>query len=240
MEPLINTVRFVLVGTLYPGNIGSAARAMKTMGFSQLYLVNPKEFPSEKALRMATEAADVLERAIVVDSLDQALDDCVLTVATSTRSRSGHWPILNPSEAAVKLNTAVLSGPVALVFGPEPSGLSSRDLYQCQFQATIPTSAACSSLNLAQAVQIFAYALFNAAPEQPVEPPVLATHQQLQHFFRSSQNVLESINFPKGDSDGLMVKLKRLLGHQQWAAKDLHLLQGIMERIVQKLERSKE
>ena len=152
-----HSIRIVLVGTSHPGNIGSTARAMKTMGLSKLYLVTPEAFPHPKAIGMAAGADDVLVDAIVVDSLELALQGCHLIIATSARPRGLSLPGLLPSESAELVASLPDNTEVAFVFGREYAGLTNAELLHCHYHVHIPASEVYSSLNLSQAVQIIAY-----------------------------------------------------------------------------------
>jgi len=188
LREFLRPVRIVLVDTALPENIGSAARAMKTMGLSDLALVRPKLFPDQRANALAAGADDVLEQARVVDSLTAAIGDCVHAVGCTARLRDISLPMFEPAEAAATVLSQLPRGPVALVFGAERTGLTNEDLSRCDAAVHIPTEADFSSLNLAQAVQVLAYCIRNAAltvralPVIPVEqredPP--ATIEQME------------------------------------------------------------
>jgi tRNA/rRNA methyltransferase len=150
-------VRFVLCRPSHPGNIGAAARAMKTMGFDDLRLVAPERYPAKEAQWMATHAVDVLEKAVVHGSLVDAIQDCTAAFAMSARGREWSPQVLDARTAASK--AAQMQGPVAFVFGNETAGLTNDEMFACQFLVHIPASKAFSSLNLAQAVQVVAYEL---------------------------------------------------------------------------------
>ena len=154
---LLDRVRIVLVNTSDCRNIGSAARAMKTMGLSQLVLVDPIEMPNGQAQALAAGATDVLANAKVVSTLSEAIEDCGLVVGTSARSRTLPWPMLEPRGCGEKLVAEANEYPVALVFGRESSGLTNDELQQCHFHVQIPANPAYSSLNLAMAVQTLSY-----------------------------------------------------------------------------------
>lgn len=153
----VENIRVVMVETTHPGNIGAAARAMKTMGYQNLYLVNPKIYPNAEATARAAGADDILGEAVVCDSLEQAIHGCVTVVATTARIRSISSPVFTPREYAPKLLEMVKQGPVALVFGRESSGLSNEELECCNVILKIPTNPEFSSLNVASAVQILCY-----------------------------------------------------------------------------------
>ena len=166
---LHQSVRFVLVEPSHPGNIGAVARAIKTMGFGHLALVNPKKFPDDEASARASGANDILDQANVYSSLEDAIADCEFVVGTSVRDRQISWPVLSPRETATKLcnllSTANLQqldsqdtkATVAVLFGRERTGLENHELDHAQWQIRIPANAEYSSLNLASAAQIIAY-----------------------------------------------------------------------------------
>ncbi len=170
---MLNHIRTVLIHNSHPGNIGAAARAMKNMGLSRLYLVAPKEFPSDEATARATSAKDILENAIVVSRVEEALVGCNLILGTSSRERSLSWPLFTAREAAEKIISELDSNSdskstdkpleVAILYGCEQSGLSNQELQYCHAQIMIPTNTEHASLNLAQAVQIISYELWVAA-----------------------------------------------------------------------------
>ena len=152
--PCLSRIRVVLSRTSHPGNIGAAARAMKTMGLSRLYLVQPKQFPHPDAAALASGADELLEAAVQCDSLDQALAGTVMVVAATARNRDLSHRVMACREACSKLVEATAQGQVAVVFGTERTGLTIAEVNKCGLIATIPTSGEYASLNLAQAVQV--------------------------------------------------------------------------------------
>lgn len=156
-------IRVILVNTSHPGNIGGAARAIKNMGVERLYLVAPLEFPADRALWRAASAVDVLDNAVVVATLDEALAGCGLVVGTSARERSIPWPLLDPRQCGERVWRESAAHEVALVFGREDRGLTNDELHKCHYHVHIPASETYSSLNLAAAVQILAYEVRMAA-----------------------------------------------------------------------------
>jgi tRNA/rRNA methyltransferase len=150
-------IRFVLCRPSHPGNIGAAARAMKTMGLTDLRLVAPERFPAPEAAWMATNAADVLAKAIVHGSLLDSIKDCTAAFALSARGREWSPQVLDVRTAAVRARQ--IAGPVAFVFGNEAAGLANEEMFACQYLVHIPANPEFSSLNLAQAVQVVAYEL---------------------------------------------------------------------------------
>lgn len=170
---MLHNIRVVLVNTSHPGNIGGAARAMKNMGLSRLYLVDPEDFPSGEANARASGANDVLDAAIVVDTLEEALTGCSLVLGTSARDRRIPWPLLDPRECATtSLAQVEQGGEVALVFGREYAGLTNEELQRCHYHVHIPSDPAFGSLNLAAAVQVLVYEVrmaWLAAQNQPTK-----------------------------------------------------------------------
>jgi tRNA/rRNA methyltransferase len=166
----VTKIRIVLCRPSHPGNIGSAARAMKTMGITDLRLVAPEKFPAKEAEWMATNAADVLANAKVHGSLGEAIEDCMAAYALSARPRE--WSPATLDLRAAAQAARALDGDVAFVFGNEQAGLTNDEMFACQYLVHIPASAEFSSLNLAQAVQVVAYELFMQT--QPAVPPGLS------------------------------------------------------------------
>lgn len=231
----LSSIRIVLSCTSHPGNIGAAARAMKTMGLSQLYLVRPRSFPDAQATAMASGADDVLQQAVVCDSLDQALSDVRLTVAMTARLRDISAPVKPPREAAERVMAlAQQQQPVALLFGAETSGLTNEELSRAQLLVNIPASADYASLNLAAAVQILCYelrlALLNTQPQAALLPVAeLATHQQLEGFYQHLEQMLHEIGFfTTKNPTRLMQRLRRLFARAALEADEVNILRGIL------------
>jgi len=153
----VQRIRIVLCRPSHPGNIGAAARAMKTMGLSDLRLVAPERFPAKEEQWMATHAGDVLENATVHENLLDSIKDCVASFAMSARGREWSPQVLDVRTAAAQATQ--IDGPVAFVFGSETAGLTNDEMFACQHLVHIPASPQFSSLNLAQAVQVVAYEL---------------------------------------------------------------------------------
>jgi len=154
---MFSNIRIVLVNTSLSANIGSAARAMKTMGLRQLVLVDPRIFPSSEATALAAGASDVLANAKVVATLEEAIADCSLVIGTSARSRTIPWPLLNAREAGELARVESESHAVAIVFGREDRGLTNEELHLCQYHVSIPSDEEYGVLNVASAVQVLAY-----------------------------------------------------------------------------------
>lgn len=229
------TIRIVLVGTTHPGNIGAAARAMKNMGLTDLALVRPRYFPDKEATARASGAEDLLDRATVVETLEEAIADCVYVAGASARSRAINWPCLDARDAAAKLLEESARGPAAAVFGPEKSGLSNADLDHCDTLLTIPANPAFSSLNLAMAVQVLSYELRAAQtsrqPQYEADAP-LATSAELEHFYRHLERVLTDIRFLDPDNPRhLMRRLRRLFIRARPDKNELNILRGVLTAV---------
>jgi TrmH family RNA methyltransferase len=233
-------IRIVLVATTHPGNIGAAARAMKTMGLSRLVLVAPRFFPSPEATALAAGADDVLDAAVVVPDLDAALVGCVRAYGCTPRPRTVPMPELSPRAVAPWVLADAAGGEVAVVFGTESSGLTNEQVQRCHAAVNIPANPDYDSLNLAQAVQVLCYelrcaALGEAAPLLPVavaaarggEPP--ATADELEGFFTHLDRALFEIDFLKGrGSANLMRRLRRLVLRATPTRRELLILRGIL------------
>lgn len=235
-------IRIVLVNTSHPGNIGAAARAMKTMGLSQLYLVSPLAFPHPKAIEMASGAQDVLDRVVMVENLEDAINDCTLIAGTSTRNRTIPWPILSPRKFAEKIyHPDHASHKIAILFGREQSGLTNEELQKCHFHLQIPSHPDYSSLNLAAAVQVIAYELRVAAlAKQPQNHDnhwdyPLATHHELEGFYQHLKETLIATEFLKPEAPRqLMTRLRRLFNRAQPDKMEINILRGILNAMAPK------
>ncbi len=230
--PLLQRIRIILIETSHPGNIGAVARAMKNMGLTQMVLVNPRHYPSPEATARASGADDLLARAVVTDSLDQALHNCRLAIGTSARLRSVAWTQHTPRQSAAQLLHEAQAGEVALLFGRESSGLSNLELDRCQSLVHIPANPAYSSLNLAQAVQILSYELRTATlsdtPPAPPPPPV-ATRDAMEGFYRHLQQTLIETGFADPQqSDRLQRRLRRLFDRARPDRDELNILRGLL------------
>lgn len=236
---MLNDIRIVLINTSHPGNIGAAARAMKTMGLSKLYLVNPLDFPNVKANEMASGALDVLGQAVVVNQLDEAIADCGLVVGTSARLRTIPWPMLSPREFAEK--TTQESTETAILFGREQSGLTNEELYRCHFHIQIPSDANYSSLNIAAAVQVLAYELRVAHLKEhhsnESDYPY-ATALQMQSFYEHLKKVLIDVGFLNPEVPRqLMTRLKRLFNRARPDVMEMNILRGLLGAMDKKIDK---
>jgi len=228
----LERVRVVLCGTTHPGNIGASARALKTMGLASLYLVAPKHFPAAEADAMASGAVDLLRAAAVCGSIDEALEGTVFAVACTARSRDLSHTVLTAREAGQRLVSEAAHGPVALVFGPEQSGLTGLEVGRCAAIGMIPTNPEYSSLNLAAAVQIFAYEARQAAEgvmSYPQETYEAASYGEVELLFGHLEQTLYDVGFldPK-QPKRLMQRLRRLFQRTRLEKEEVNILRGIL------------
>jgi tRNA (cytidine32/uridine32-2'-O)-methyltransferase len=240
----LHNIRVVLVETSHPGNIGAAARAMKTMGLGRLYLVRPKVYPHAEATARASGAGDVLARAVVCASLDDALGDVQLVIGTSARARTLEPPRLDPRACAAKVGAAAVASEAALLFGRERTGLTNAELDRCHYVTTIPCNPNYCSLNLAAAVQVIAYELMLAAgppgqhaePAQDAEP--WATAREIELFYRHLEDTLIALAFlDPANPRHLMRRLRRLFNRTRLSAREVNILRGILTAVRTSLKR---
>jgi tRNA/rRNA methyltransferase len=242
---LFNRLRFVLVGTSHPGNIGAAARAMKTMGFSQMVLVNPR-FPDatrhEEAIAFASGAQDILGAARVVDSIEEALDGCNFAAALSARLREFSPPVTAPRPLAAQL-AADPGLHAAVVFGSERYGLPNEVVEKCNVLINIPANPDYSSLNLAQAVQLLAYEcrLADAGDGLPATAigfqGEAASVSQIDGMYAHLEQALVAIDFLDPENPKkLMPRLRRLFSRTQLETEEVNILRGIARQILRKLQ----
>ena len=228
-------IRIVLVRPTHPGNVGATARAMKNMAMRSLYLIEPERYPSPEATDRAAGADDVLESAITCASLDEALKDCHFVIGTTARARRIEWPTLDPAAGASRLVDGARHGPVALLFGQERTGLLNSELDRCHFVVTIPADQAYSSLNLASAVQILAYEIYQAvltgaaASTTEGRDSKLASNEDMQRFYQHLEEVLQEIEFLDPDNPRfLMRRLLRLFNRAALDDNEINILRGIL------------
>jgi len=250
-------IRIVLVETSHPGNIGAVARAMKNMQLQSLYLVRPKQFPDSHAMARSSGAFDLLNNAVVCDSLAEAVSDCRLVIAASARSRSIPWPTTSAPQAAEKLIKQALQSPVALVFGREDRGLNNEELDHCNFMVQLPANPEFSSLNIAAAVQVFSYeirktflaeqamvqqeknqrqqpsgaeSLKLAEPAEDNDSP--ASSMNMQRLFNHLEATLVQVNFmPAHRTRTLMRKLMRFFYKSQISEEEVSIFRGILSEL---------
>jgi len=232
---IADRIRFVLVRTSHPGNIGASARAIRTMGYARLSLVAPHAFPHLEATALAAGADDVLEKACIASDLPTAIADCRLVLGATVRRRDVPMEELDPRAAAARvLQTAREGGEVALVFGNERTGLENDEIKLCHAAIVIPSDPAFSSLNLAQAAQVLAYEVRVAElagampmPAQKTDPP--ASSAEFEAFFDHLARTLDAIDFHKGRSpETVLLRLRRLYLRTHLDERELRILHGIL------------
>jgi TrmH family RNA methyltransferase len=233
MNDILARFAVVLSRPSHPGNIGAAARAMKTMGFSDLVLVAPRHFPDPDATAMAAGAADLLATARVYASLDAALADRVLVVGFSARGRELSHAPESLRDAAPGILAAARGDPVALVFGNETSGLSNEELSRCQRLVSVPANPGYSSLNLAAAVQIACYeiaARTNAFALPPSKEGTHATREDIEGFFSHLESAAVEAGFLDPAKPGrFMERMRRLFARSGLEREEVKLLRGFLD-----------
>ena len=237
MNYTFDQVRVVMVNTTEPGNIGAAARAMKNMSLSKLYLVNPQGYPSAVATARASGADDVLSSAVVCDSLEEALQGTHLVIGASARQRSIKWKQMDVVGACGEIQqiTSTDGREVAVVFGTEKSGLTNEELDLCQILMTIPGNPKYFSLNVASAIQVFAYQNFihNTTVEFEQDAGESAGFDELENFYAHLEQVLSHINYfeEKRPKELLMRRLRRLFARAELEKEEVGILRGILRNI---------
>ncbi len=233
-------VRFVLVETSHPGNIGGAARAMKNMCLQQMALVNPNRYPSADATSRASGADDILMNANVHETVDQALEGCSFVVGTSARPRGLYIPELPPRQCAEKILAESQHGKVGVLFGREDSGLTNGELDRCNALMRIPTSQEYASLNLAAAVQVLAYELMVQRGEAPLQRPIgegerrypLASAEQMEGLFSHIEETIIQTEFLDPENPRqVMRRLRRLFNRADVNQNEINILRGILTSI---------
>ena len=228
---MLNNIRVVLSHTSHPGNIGAAARAMKTMGLRHLYLINPRHFPDAQASAMAAGADDILASAVVCSSIDEALQGVVYTVGMTARLRDISIEVKTPREAMPQVLQEAATQSVALLFGTEMSGLTNEETGRSQLLVNIPANPDFSSLNLAAAVQVMAYELSVAGqsfvPQVPLMQP--AKHEQMEGFFAHLEKTLFTIGFfTTQNPTRMMQRLRRLFARARLEQDEINILRGML------------
>lgn len=234
---MLERTRIVLVCTSHPGNIGSVARAMKTMGIKKLFLVAPEKFPHPKALELASNADDIVYAAKVVPTLTGALADCHLVIGTSARSRKIPWPLVSPREMAAHAKAEAAESEIAIVFGREHSGLTNEELELCHLHVQIPANEEYSSLNIAAAVQVIAYEMRLAYLEMQTQAEKTwdyrnANTEEMESFFEHLQQVLVKIDFLKLSAPRqLMRRLRRFFLRARPDVMEMNILRGMLRAV---------
>ncbi len=233
----LKNIKIVMVETTHPGNIGAAARAMKNMELSQLVLVNPKCPMGDIAYSRGSGANNILDDRITVNTLPQAVSDCQLVVGTSARLRSLAWPELTPNSLAQKVKGLNDAEKVAIVFGREHAGLTNEELKHCHYTVTIPTNPEFSSLNVASAIQVVSYEIYNQFTDvetlkvsENLEP--VADSAELEGYFAHLEQVLISTGFLNAENPRQMMKrLRRLYQRAEPSKNEVNILRGILSSV---------
>lgn len=237
-------IEFVLVNTFHPGNIGSAARAIKTMGFDNLSLINPRQFPHPDAIAMAASASQVFDTTKVCINLKEAIGSCNFVFGASARSRGLEIPILSAREAGDFINQIDENSKIAILFGRERTGLSNEELSFCTHHIYIPASKDCGVLNLAQAVQIIAYEIFQASfssyefktPADKIK--IYPSTKEIKNFEEHLKKTLLEIEYLKPKSR-VALKLNAIFRRAKPNQRELKMLRGIFTKIDKLLEKLK-
>ena len=240
-----DSIKIVLVGTTHPGNIGAAARAIKTMGFRNLNLVSPKEFPSDEAIYRSKAAKDILERASTYETLLESVKECEMVIGTSARNRKVPWPVLNPKEASKEINLAVKdNSKVAIVFGREDRGLTNEELGLCNLHLHIPTNEDYTSLNLAQAVQIVTYEIRmnfleseNLKNDQEWDVQ-LASAEQTEKLIEHMDELMKDVEFYDTENPRkLLMRVRRFFKRSGIDVMETNIFRGLFSTIQKKLNK---
>lgn len=227
-----DNIRIVLSHTSHPGNIGAVARAMKTMGLHALYLVNPKSFPDPEAVARAANADDILQQAKICRELDEALENTVLTAAITARPRDLSHTTFDARLGAIELVQLARQQPVALLFGPENSGLTTAEVNKCQIIVHIPANPHYSSLNLASAVQIMTYELLMALTGNVIPSPVkgeLADFNEMELLYAHLEQLMSASGFLDPQKPKLLMRrIRRLFARARLEKEEVQILRGIL------------
>ncbi len=235
---MLENIRIILVETSHTGNMGSTARAMKTMGLTNLYLVNPLVQPDSHAIALSAGASDVIGNATMVDSLDKALVGCGLVIGTSARSRTLSWPMVEPRECGERSVQEAEHASVAIVFGRERVGLTNEELQKCHYHLNIPTNPDYGSLNLAMAVQLVSYEIRMAylarqdKNEQKTDEVEYPLADDMERFYHHLERVLNDSGFIRKAHPGqIMNRLRRLFTRARPEMQELNILRGILSSV---------
>ena len=243
---MFSNIRIVLVNTSLSANIGSAARAMKTMGLRQLVLVDPRIFPSSEATALAAGASDVLANAKVVATLEEAIADCSLAIGASARSRTIPWPLLDARETGELARIESERHPVAIVFGREDRGLTNEELHLCQYHVSIPSDEEYGVLNVASAVQVIAYEVRMAhllaekgvvndrampISHAPWDEDLVPNSEMEQFFSHFEAALVDSGFFNPANPRQMPARIRRMFGRLRLDRLEYNLWRGIFSRI---------
>ncbi|ADZ91545.1 tRNA (cytosine(32)/uridine(32)-2'-O)-methyltransferase TrmJ [Marinomonas mediterranea] len=232
---MLSNIRIVLINTFHPGNVGAIARAMKNMGLSNLYLVDPNDYPSDEATSRAAGAVDLLENATIVSTLEEAISDCSLVIGTSARHRTFQLPIMNARECAETVIPEAKQHDVAIVFGRETTGLLNEEIAQCHRQVYIDANDEYPVLNISQAVQIVAYEIWMANQDQSIHAKETAEYprkKEMDLFHEHLEETLYGLNFIIKNHPGkVLEKLQRFFNRSRPEKQELGILRGVLAAV---------
>lgn len=236
----LSNISVILVKTIHPGNIGSVVRAMKNMGMKDLVLIDPCEFDHEETKKMSVGDDLILKKVKVHDDLKEVLRAFQWTVATTRRDRRRFSHGMSPEEIAKKIWSFSGSERVALVFGPEDRGLSNQDLSLCQAVSTIDAAPLNPSLNLAQAVMVYLYQIYQARPrsrQRRVSEKEWAGVREMEGMYRHFFSMLEELKyFNRGRPETLMQSIRSFLNRASLSHRDVRILRGICSSVIRKIK----
>lgn len=246
---LLDRLRIVMINTSDSGNIGAAARAMKTMGLRQLVLVQPDEFPTAKATARASAAADLLHNARVVQTLDEAIGDCQLVFGTSARLRTIPWPLIDPRQGAARVMNEPEGADIAILFGREDAGLTNEELRRCHFHICIPANEEYPVLNIGAAIQVICYEMRMAALERQASPVApdqsgmqqwdepLVSSEDMERFLRHFEETLLDIDFfDPNNPKQLLTRVRRLFLRTRMDRLEMNLLRGVLSTVQKRVK----
>lgn len=249
MQDRFDNISIVMINTTHPGNIGAAARALKNMGLGRLILVEPKEYPTAKAVWRAAGAADVLERVQVVSSLDEAIGDCSLVVGTSARERRIPWPLVTPRACGDQVWAEAEKHKVAILFGREDRGLTNEELQKCHQHVHIPANPEYSSLNIAAAIQVVCYEIRMSAVAPSDGKPLTfndwdvprAKNEAMEHYYSHLETTMAQLKFLDPDNPRQTVtRMRRLFNRIRMDEMELSILRGMLTSIQNHIHYSSE
>ncbi len=232
--------KIIMVETSHPGNIGAAARAMKTMCLDQLALVNPGSYPDPVAFARSSGAADLLENACLYPSLSQAVADCQFVVGITARSRKLSAPVMTPRQLVDDMVTQNDEAQYAWVFGRERNGLSNEEIDLCNIVCTIPSNPDYGSLNIAAAVQVLCYEWyatsvgenFRGRPSSVTSDPLAAVEER-EGFYQHLWQALSALDFLDTENPvPLQRKLRRMFDRTRLTCSEINILRGILKSIL--------
>ena len=241
---MLSNIRIVLINTFHPGNIGAIARAMKNMGLSNLYLVDPNDYPSDEATSRAAGAVDLLENATVVNTLEEAISECSLVVGTSARHRTFQLPIMNARECAQSAVIEAINQPIAIVFGREKTGLLNEEISQCHRQVYIDANDEYPVLNISQAVQIIAYEIWMAEQDKDIKDKIELVEyppkSDMDLFHSHLEETLYDINFVNKNHPGkILEKLQRFFNRSRPEKAELGILRGVLAAVQRETDKAR-